>query len=67
MCVCQGLDASEKAEVERAGDLDGLQRQRRRVEGEGDRVDHLRVHQQLGRLTPVPQTRLVRGDGGQHL
>lgn len=48
-----GLDAGEEAQVERAGDLDGFQSEGGRIEREGDRVYHLRVHQQLRALTTV--------------
>ena len=54
-----GLDAGEEAQVKRAGDLDGLQGEGGRVEWEGDWIDHLCVHQQLGTLTAIPQTSLV--------
>ena len=53
-----GLDAGEERQVERAGDLDGLQGQRGRVEWESDRINHLRVHQQLGTHTAVSQASL---------
>lgn len=55
-----GLDTGEEAQVERAGDLDGFQCEARRVKREGDGIDHLRVHQQLGTLTAVPQASLER-------
>lgn len=50
------LYAREEAQVERAGDLDGLQGQGGRVERERDRVNHLGVHQQLRALAAVSQT-----------
>lgn len=53
-----GLDTSEEAQVERAGDLDGFQGEGGGVEGEGDRVNHLCVHQQLGTLATVSQASL---------
>lgn len=56
-----GLDAGEEGQVERAGDLNGLQAEGGRIEGEGDRVDHLGVHQQLWTLAAIPQTSLVKG------
>lgn len=52
------LYTSEKAQVERAGDLDGFQGEGGRTERESDWIDHLCVHQQLGTLTAVPQTGL---------
>lgn len=52
------LYAGEEGQVERAGDLDGLQCEGGRVEGERDWVNHLGVHQQLGALAAVSQTRL---------
>ena len=48
------LDTSEEAQVKGAGDLDGLQSQRGRAEGESDRVNHLCVHQQVGTVAAVP-------------
>lgn len=39
------LDASEEAQVEGAGDLDGFQGDGGGAEREGDGIDHLRVHQ----------------------
>lgn len=54
------LDTGEEGQVERAGDLDGFQCEARRVKREGDGIDHLRVHQQLGTLTAVPQASLER-------
>lgn len=53
-----GLDTGEERQVERGGDLDGFQCEGRRVKREGDGIDHLRVHQQLGTLTTVPQASL---------
>jgi len=53
-----GLDSCEEGQVERAGDLDGFQGEGGRAEREGDRVNHLGVHQQLGTLTTVAQTSL---------
>lgn len=53
-----GLDSGEEAQLERGGDLDGLQGEAGRVEREGDRIYHLRVHQQLGTLTTVSQASL---------
>lgn len=47
------LDAGEEPQVERAGDLDGFQGEGGRAERESDRINHLRVHQQLGTLTAV--------------
>lgn len=55
------LYAGEEGQVERAGDLDGLQCEGGRVEGERDWVNHLGVHQQLGALAAVSQTRLEGG------
>lgn len=60
---CSGglaLDTGEEGQVKRAGDLDGFQCEARRVKREGDGIDHLRVHQQLGTLTAVPQASLER-------
>lgn len=51
--VQSGLDACEEAQVEGAGDLDGFQSERGRVEGESDRINHLRVHQQMWTVTAV--------------
>lgn len=39
------LDTGEERKVERAWDLDGFQGEGGRVEREGDRVNHFRVHQ----------------------
>lgn len=52
------LYASEEAQVERAGDLDGFQGEGGRAEGERDRINHLCVHQQLGALAAVSQAGL---------
>lgn len=53
-----GLDTGEEAQVERAGDLDGFQGEGGGVEGEGDWVYHLCVHQQLGTLATISQASL---------
>lgn len=52
------LDASEEAQVEGAGDLNGFQGDGGGAEREGDGIDHLRVHQQLWTHTTISQTSL---------
>lgn len=59
------LDTGEERQVERAGDLDGFQSEGGRAERESDRINHLRVHQQLGTLTTVSQASLRKERGEQ--
>ncbi len=59
------LNAGEEPQVERAGDLDGFQGEGGRAERESDRINHLRVHQQLGTLTTVSQASLKGGSREQ--
>lgn len=54
------LDAGEEAQVEAAGDLDGLQGQRGGVEGESDWINQFGVQEELGSFLPVPQTSLMQ-------
>lgn len=53
-----GLDSGKEAQVEGGGDLDGLQGEGGGVEGEGDRIDHFSIHEELGALRAVSQASL---------
>lgn len=53
VCLFVCLDTCEEGQVEAGGDLDGLQGEGGRVEGECDRIDHFRVHEELWRFHPI--------------